>query len=362
MSFETITLQAGGREFNSWKSVEVVSSVDRDATVFTIETVEVAAPLQSPFEIFNFRPRTQVRLLADGDLLCAGRVFEYLPLGFPGAHTVRCSAGGFSRQLTRSSPDHPTGFFENQTLLQIAQTLAAPFGVTIEAIGLGAVAANQLIPVFQIRRGSTVWAEIVRLAQQHGVTLYGNPEGGLDIIRGTIDLHAGAIVQGGGPGMIPIESMSGLLRDEAFAKVIALGQSAFGTDEASLEPEGVAVNGKIEPYCVFECVNPEESSPVRLQAQADWLMARSIGESAQAVITVPTFRDIAGKLWRAGNSVFLHSGWLKISQIMAITEVRFQQDSDGGTRTQLTLKDPRAVGGEAPGESDTGPEYDLYPD
>lgn len=362
MSFELITLDANGQRYSEWKSVEVVAAYTLGAVEFAIETTEVTEALESPFAKWKFPPRTQVDLRANGDLLVSGRIVEYQPRGFPNNHQVICTGAGESTVLINSSPFHPTGFFEGKTLLQIAQTLAGPFGIAVKLAGLAAEVASQPIPVFGIRRGSTVWGELVRLAQEHGVTIYGDPEGGIEIIRGTVDMHAGAIVQGGAAGTIPIKAMSAVLADQFPQELRTVGQSALGTQDANREPEGIATNPKADRYSLFETVNPEESDPAKLQQQADWLMLRAIGESAEATVTVPTFRDTAGKLWRAGNSVFLHAGWLKLSQMMAIKQVTFRQDSIGGTVAELQLVDPRALGAEGIGDSDSGSEYDLYPD
>src|SRR5436305_7913565 len=126
MSTELITMDANGQRYSQWKSIQVVQGGGRAVTEFAIETTEVTAPLESPFAKWNFPPNTAVELRAHrrggqakdaGDLLCRGIIDEYAPSGYPQNHNVRVTGTTPSVDIVDSSPDHPTGTFEDQNML-----------------------------------------------------------------------------------------------------------------------------------------------------------------------------------------------------------------------------------------------------
>ncbi|MCI0556393.1 MAG: hypothetical protein L0287_36085, partial [Anaerolineae bacterium] len=203
MSFEIITFRANGREFQGWESVTVTAGIAQAAREFEIATTEIIKANESPFDKWNFPPFTRGAVYATsnqsasgGDLLVEGIVDEYLPDMGPESHTVVIKGRGLSSSVVDSSAKHETGRFENQSVLQILQTIAKPFGVNVQPVGTAASVVSAIVPVFQLRRGERAWTEMTRLINDYAVALSGMADGHLMLLRAGIGRHAGGIAQG----------------------------------------------------------------------------------------------------------------------------------------------------------------------
>lgn len=345
MAFESVRVIAGGTAFAGWTSVRVTAEKGGHRS-FSITASEVSKDWsRSPFDVWNFPPGTPVTVMAGGDVLVTGYVDRYMPSGSADDHRVELQGTGKSADYAVSSWVHPTGRFEDKTALQIAQELDK-FGIGIFAKGIRQ--ALLPIPWFQLRVGSTPWAEMMRLLRQQNLTMTGQADGSLAIEGGASGRHSGGLIQGHN-----IKEMSAVLSAATLASEYkVVGQSAAGTKDEHIRPEGTAQDGTLGRFRRRTLVDLAETSPGRAAKRARWERLRARGLSAQAQIVAPGWRDEGGRLWEVGDLVFVQSGWLKLSQDMAIQTVEFIQDNDG-TVSRLELVDPQAYG-DAGGRSGSG--------
>jgi len=267
------------------------------------------------------------------------------------SHIVIIKGSGRGIDFVQSSPFHPTGQFENQTVFGIVQALAAPFGSAIRLSESAADLAGEIIPRYNIARGSTAWAEAMRLISQRGATLMGAPDGAIVMTRANPAHHAGGLVQG-----FNIKAMQAKLtaRDK-FSNYFVVGQGLDESEE-SYEVEGQSTDDTVPRFRLKEIIDTANTDAAHAQLRADWERARASGMAAQADIVTPGFRDSAAALWIPGNYVFVQAPALKIEQDMVIEQVVFQQTMEGGTFSTLTVVAPEAYGGEG-GPSGSGDEW-----
>lgn len=360
MSLEKITVQAGGLEYQGWESVSVTAGIAQAARSFEIATTEIIKAYESPFDIWNFPPFTPMSLFANGDLLVQGNVDDYLPSSGAENHSVVVRGTGPATDLVMGSPDHPTGRFEQETVLNILKALAGPYSVVISAAEVAAEAANKVVSLFQLRRGETVWSESLRLLGDYGATLAGQADGELVIMRAGKGRHAGAIAQGDMPGSVPIKEMSADLSGAGrYSQYRVTYQDSLGTEEDVFEGEATAEDSGVPRFRLREIIAATEMDANRAKSLAMWTASRAAGFSAKATLVVLGFRDSAGTLWDPGNLVFVFAPFLKIESDMVITEAIFSQSNDGGTTTTLTVMDPQAFFGNASAASGSGGIWDF---
>lgn len=349
MAFERIAMTANDREFEGWTSVEVVAEWGAATRTFNIQVTEVGGFGNGGYTKWHFPPSTPVTLLATGSLMLTGSVDMYNPHISATDHTVTITGRGEGKGIVDCSVKHATGQFENKTVLQIAQELAAPFGVTIAAAASAASAAAAVIPWFQVQRGATVWSQIMRLLPQRGATLTGQDDGSVAIMRCEAIEHAGGLIEGENI----IDAAAEWDDSGRFEDYEVTGQSSIGTEDENFEVSGEASGAPMEQYRYTETIDQAETDAGRAREHATWQMLRAAGLCRQASITVPGFRDGAGKLWVPGQTVFTFSPSLKLEQPMMIKSAAFIQNAEEGTVTHLTLVDPRTGGGSG-GDYDGG--------
>jgi prophage tail gpP-like protein len=334
VSLEKIGVVADGILYTGWTEASVTAGMPIGARTFQLRVTEIV------LGEWHFPPNTLIEVVAGSDLLVDGVVEDYYPSVDEISHTVELRGRGRGLDFIDSSVSHQTGQFENMSIAAIAQALALPFGVTMRVAGSAADIAAEVIERFNVRRGSTAWAEMMRLLPQRGVTMMGAPDGAIVLTRANPEHHTGGLIQG--------KNITGMqaqisARDK-FSNYVVIGQGSLGVDD-TLEYMGQATDGSVPRFRLKEIIDQAETDNAHVQTRALWEQARAFGNGARANIIVPGFRDEAGKLWDPGNYVFVLAPLIKIEQDMIIEQVQFKQDVESGTTTTLTVVAPEAYGG-----------------
>jgi len=242
---------------------------------------------------------------------------------------------------TEASIEHPTGLKRDADLVAIAKEF--------DTLGIGIEGSPQTIvkPRHKVRPGETLFDTIETDARAQGCLVYDDERGRLVLADKPEGRHAGALELG-----VNIKRASGQLSGRgSFSKVVARGQASEGVTASVLRPEAIAT-GTAKRNRPLIVVLEGEASSDRLKKRADWEARRGAGENVACTITTPGWRDQGGAIWTRNWLVPVIDPWLGIEQDMVVASASLEQDANGGTEATLTLKDPRALGGENPrGES-----------
>lgn len=332
MGEEIVSVVVGGQRFTAFLRAQVRASMKEAARSFRLE---LAAELGATATAWTFRAGAQVSIYANDDLLLVGYVDRYRPR--IDATDARVAVEGRSKaaDIVDSSAEHETGGFEAKTPVEIANELAAPFGITFAADG-------DLEPVdYQITPGESVFRAVEKLARQQGYTLMGEADGNVRLPKAGSKRHAGGIIEG-----------HNLKSGEAdhnwsnrHSKYVVRGQRATGSGPDSLEVEAIARDAGVGRYRPVIIVEQDDTTPARARKTARNRRDKAAGRALTATVTVQGFRDERGSIWQPGWLVWVESDFLQIRQEMLIETVDFVQDGVGGSETKLGLVDPRSYGG-----------------
>lgn len=245
---------------------------------------------------------------------------------------------------TECSIVHPTGLAENVDLADIAEEFDM-LGIGIEAdADTGVKAIHKVIP------GETLFATLEADARAQGVLIYDTPEGRLKLADKPEGRHAGTLKR----GVNIVEASGDLSGAENFSEVRVRGQASVGTDASALRPEAVAPGVARRARPLLKLLEGEATTD-RLKRRAEWEARRGNGKGIACTITMAGMRDAAGMIWSPNRLIEVDDDWIGVQQDMVVASVSLQQDGEDGTTTVLTLKDPRALGGDNPhGKSDGG--------
>lgn len=246
---------------------------------------------------------------------------------------------------TECSIDHPTGFKKNCDLKQIAEEFDT-LGIGIEGSPkTEKKARHKVIP------GETLFQTIETDARAQGVLIHDTEAGKLKLADRPEGRHAGGLVLG-----VNIKSASGQLTGEGrFSPVKVRGQNSTGVTTPALRPEAIARDGGMKRNRPLIVPHEGEATSARLKKRAKWEAKRGAGNGTSCTVTTPGWRDAGGMLWTRNFLVSVADDWLGIDQDMVISDAKLSQDAKGGTEAVLTLKDPRALGGDNPrGKSAAG--------
>lgn len=352
---EVVTLTVDGQALQGWQHVEITRSAKAAAIGFSLRASNPGWSAQARL----VRKGKQVKIYTapasagrmgtfnarKADLLCTGYADDYEVESSPGHREAGISGRSKAGDAIDCPPvKHKTGLEENKTLLEAAKAFDEwGIGFTSDQV-LQKLRAIQLVP------GEPLFTTLEREARHCGVLLQGQPDGSVKITRGGKNRHAGALVWGEPPCM---RWKLNCTIENKRSKVHVRGQRALGTEDDDLRQEETAEDesvGRHRPAIVHhegDHVNRE------LKRRAEWEQLRRSGSGISIAVKVATWRDEGGKLWEPGNLVAVRWEDEEISQDLAISTVVFNQaagegEGEAGTWANLTLVDPRTLGGKKP--------------
>lgn len=325
------------------KAQIVVSGVPLDHTSCTLNASAEEAVRQASFSVAWNRPGIPCSpgddaiVVVSGELWGTGYIRDVN--GEHGEDDRRYTVTFVSRvaDATETSIDHPTMIVRDADLMKVAKTFDT-LGIGVEGnVKTESKRVHKVVP------GESLFDTVESEARSQGVLIYDTPEGKMKLADKPEGRHAGSLARG-----INIKSGMGALSDRlSFSDVTARGQTSYGVSASALQPQAKArgASRRRRPLLVIE---EGETTSARLKKRADWEARRAAGAGVSATITTPGWRDSDGRIWTRNFLVAVDDDWLGIDQDMIIAAVTLAQDSDGGTAATLSLKDPRALGGENP--------------
>jgi prophage tail gpP-like protein len=238
---------------------------------------------------------------------------------------------------TECSIDHSTMLASDVDLVGVAETFDT-LGVGIEGSP-----KTEKKRVHKVVPGESLFDTIEAEARSQGVLIHDTPQGKLKLADKPEGRHSGGVTLG-----VNIIAATGQLSGAtAFSPIKVRGQASEGVNASALRPE-VEARGTAKRKRPLIILQEGEATSSRLKRRADWEARRAAGDGISATVSTPGWRDGAGKLWTRNFLVAVDDAWLGIEQDMIIATVNLRQDGQGGTVAELTLKDPRSLGGENP--------------
>lgn len=334
---EIVSVEIGGKSITGWSQVTISYSVEQAARTANLVMSDFGGTLA-------IRPDDPCTLSASGDVLITGYVRDVRPSHSERQHSVSVSIVSKTIDLVEASIDHPTGEVVKKDMKGIAEAF------DMQGVGVEVEGDYPVEPVRRVNTAESWFYQLEPLARSHEAFIYDTPEGKAKIAQKPTGRHSGALSIGdGGNITAATATLSGQGR---FNPVKVRGQSSKGTGAGALRPEGKSHDsgvGRVRPRIV---VHESEATAGKLQKRSSQAVKRAAGYSRQAQVTVKGWRDSGGTIFTPHWLIALQDARIYIDQDMAIQSVTLTQTIDAGgpgTIAQLSLVDPRALGGEGGG-------------
>lgn len=381
-----VALAVGAATFSEWTTVEIMRDLAELSGSFTVELRDAGRSAAAfPFATIaalasSIGVGMAVTVAIDGEPVLVGHIDEVNPVASERRVQVTITGRDKTGDLIdcAAAPTGPSEF-KGQTLTQIAQRLAKPFGISVRA----EVDVGKPFPRFVVDAGETVRSAIEKAARQRAVLVTSDGIGGLVLTRGGVSRAAGALAF---PGNV-IESESRFSGRERFSDYYVQGQTEKAarldrtaapldataaprdvpvTPAADAEEKGVVVTGHarddmVTRYRPTVSVARMQTTTAPAKTTAEW-MARTARAKAMVVEhTVKDFRTIPppqpspasgggsraerggrGQLWRPNQLVFVEDAFQGVFREMLIAAVTYRFSSERGATTRLKLIGPAA--------------------
>ncbi|WP_054308915.1 hypothetical protein [Mesorhizobium sp. 1M-11] len=337
--FETVVFNVAGKPL-SHKACRLSASAEgavREAS-FTVAHTGDGVPCQ---------PDDPATITVSGDLWGAGFVRDVRGSHGEADRSYEVTFVSRTIDAVECSIDHPSGYKKDCDLLDIAREF--------DTLGIGVEgnpkterkARHKVVP------GESLFQTLETDARAQGVLIQDTEKGKLKLADKPEGRHAGGLVRGKNIKQAEAQ-ITGAGR---FSSVKVRGQNSTGVTAPALRSEGSANDAGVKRNRPRILTYEGEATSARLKKRAKWEAQRGAGNGTSCSIVTPGWRDGAGRLWTRNFLVAVDDSWLGINQDMVIAEVALEQgaDENEGTRATLSLKDPRALGGDNPrGSSASG--------
>ncbi len=340
MPEEMVELLIDGRIYAGWLEAGVTKAMDAASGAFNLSVTDRWSPDSQPWRIV---PGNQCEIRIGTETVITGYVDQVRP-GFSGtSHSISVQGRDRSSDMIDCSAVHKPDEWKRITLLQLANILGKPFGIT-------AVAETDIgvpLDLVKLQQGETALEALNRHARMRKVLVMPDGKGGILLTRTGSKRAAVDLVQG-----VNILSASGTLDwSERYSEYIVKGQAGYSAEtdgEVEAHATGSATDVAVTRYRPLLVVADTDTNVATAKERASWEANTRLGKSAQASIEIQGWRQTpGGALWEPNMLVHVISPWLGIEGEMLIRQVTFSKGR-AGTRAQLDLVSPQAFDPEPP--------------
>lgn len=330
---EPVELRLAGSVFDGWTSVSVTRSIETVSGSFELGLTD------------KWPGQPERRDIAIGQSATVAIGGESIITGFVDDVEARFDAGnhGFiargrdkTGDLVDCSAMNKPGSWRDRRLERIAEEICAPFGIEV----IVATDTGKPFRSFTIEKGETAFEAIERMCRARAVLPSATDAGDLLIMRPNKGAPA-AILEEGRDIM-----SAGILystRDRYDAYTVRgqqQGDDAW-TGDAAAQPQGLASDPAIKRYRPLLIVAESPGDGLTFTDRARWEASRRAGRGARVTVTLPSWRDGVGRLWRPNALVSMVAPSLNVRRVMLIASVNLRFD-EGGQVAALTMMRPEA--------------------
>src|SRR5215475_3371140 len=322
-----VTVRIGGVDYSGWHAVSVLRGLEQASASFSCSVSERTTGYR--LEPWVIVPGSPCTILLDGEVVITGYVDNYAPRYDAHSHGVELRGRSRTCDFVDGAAIVPGGQFKQLSLGEIADRLAAPFGITVTSTAGMPVEGPRPSPDFvgpmpplhdvQVHQGETCYALLERLARVSGLLITDTAEGNLALTRVGSRFAVAALVQG--------ENILGASADldcsQRYSEYTVKGQRANTDDRIDRSDSTGAVAGGrttqdtgsgagdtvracigavsdafVARYRPWLLTAETQVDDAMCQARAMWEARRRAGHSTHASVVVAGWRQIPnGPLW-----------------------------------------------------------------
>lgn len=336
-----VELRIGGQVYAGWDDVGVTRAMDACAGTFSLSVTDRWYGQDQPWPI---SPGDTCELRVDGEVVITGYVDAARPSYTATSHSIQVQGRDKSADMIDCSAVHHPDEWRNITLLQLANTLAGPFSISVRA----EADTGEPIPLAKLNHGETALEALLRYSRIRKVLVMPDGKGGILLTRTGRARAAVELVQ----GQNILEASGTMDWSERYSEYTVKGNSNFSEDHADGATEshviGHATDAGVNRYRPLIVVADCDVSDANAEDRAVWEANTRLGKSTEASITVQGWRqDGTGPVWQPNMLVRVRSDWLRMDGEMLIRQVTFRKGA-AGTTTTLDLVSPQAYAPEPP--------------
>lgn len=331
---ELVSLVIKGKEWLFWDDMEITRSIDTHSTVGFSAPFEIdRKEFRETFRPFSYAP-LEVRV--NGVPLFTGTMIDVVPKLDTDARTVQVSAYSKAAALEDCNIPADNAPFEASglSLRQIAERLAAPFGVSVamtvrDPSKFKKVNTTRRTLDTKLESDQKIQDFLGDLARQKGLVIGDTTRGDLLFQTSVAPGHPVARFVEGVPPLLSVTPT--LNPQQYFTEVTGFRLAKRGSaGSAYTEKSRERIAGGVLRSLSFKLDDVEKADvPAAVRAHVGRMLAAAVSY----VLVVPTWRDPRGELWAPNTTLVLNapSAFVYRDYEFLVRDVVFHQSRDERT-------------------------------
>lgn len=292
---EEVAVLIDGKRFRFWDKVRITRSID------TMATFEFGAPFDHTAPGFReiFKPFTfkRVEITVGGESLFTGTMVPVNPVIENNRRVIAVSGYSLPGVLNDCTPP-ASSFpleFDGQGLQDIATTLAAPFGISVE------FQADQgaIFDRVACEPGKKVLSFLIELAKKRNLVISDTSRGKLIFLKSATTGKPVARLQ---QGSTPVLSVTPTFNpQEYYSHITGIEPVIVGLPGSQFTVKNSRLEGVIRPMTF----NVSDTKDANLKTAVEAKIGRMFGNMVSYSVNVNTWRDPNGNLWTPNTTIML---------------------------------------------------------
>jgi len=344
---DEVAIIIDGKRFRYWTTIRFAMAMDGFDEVQFVAPFDIGIP--NFFEIFRPFSYKRIVITIGGSVLFTGVMVSVTPSIDAKSKTVSVSCYSLPAVLqdcTMPASSFPLEF-NNQGLTAIATAIASPFGLSVEFQATeGAVFKKVSMDI-----NDNCFNFLTTLAKQRNLIISNTVDGKLLFSQSTTGGSPVALLE---QGVAPVAAISAQFDSQQyFSHITGIGHTTTAEFQDDNEG-GAAIQYTVKNPFLTSALRPmsysvddTENSDLRLAVEAK--IGRMFGNVASYELTVPTWRDSQGNLWKPNTTLRLLAPDAMIyrSYEFVIRMVSFENDKSSKT-AKISLSIPGTFSGIIP--------------
>ena len=325
-----VQLLINGQLWSGWQKVKVVQSIKQASNWFELSLADRWDNGSTPMPILKGQP---CQVLIDAIPVITGYVMDVMPSYDAESHSI--NVGGLSKAVDLVDCSTSGLQFSGRTLLQIAQALAAPFGIAVTAqADVGAP-----FPAVALEPGQPIFDFLNELSRVRGVRLISLPDGSISFVNTGTAVSPTPLIYGDNI----LRCGAKFSAEGDFSAVTVVSQTRgtdtdFGATVALNSATATSAGSRYRPLTII-ADGPANAADCKVRSQAE--LNRRAGEGQMISYTVQGWYN-AGSLWATNTLVDVFDPILNINDRLLIAQIGFEVDDQNGFTCTMEVQPPAA--------------------
>lgn len=334
--FNDVSISVNGQKYSGWTKVSIKKSLDTLSGFFDLIVVDMASPKLN--ENWPLKTQDNCVIRIGDDVIITGFIDSVKPTINSQNHTIQIRGREKTADLIDCSMTQSSKSFSKINFLNLAKTLADPFGITVK----NATTINLTDTFkFTVNSSETVFEILDKKAKELGVLLITNSKGELVIANsGSLTATDSLILGENVLSCSAVYDFTNRFSDYKIQSQASSGGGDWGSSSGGkLSIAGASTDDEVTRFRPILIQGGGQLTNTKAKKRAQWEALIRAAKSQRVDTVVQGFRQSDDSLWKINElvSTLIPPLYINPATQLLISDVEYMLD-ENGSKVKMGLK------------------------